>query len=268
MRRPRLALLAAAAWGVALAGLGCAPPPPGLELAGGAARERYLVALEQRSARATALDAEVSLWLRRASGARLPGVLGDLRLGAPDRFRLRVRDPLGGALELGGSDTRFVAVLPSREAYFESGGLGDSLGLARAGELVVRIAAALWRPPDEAWADSPPGNPTRSLQWVADRERVSLRTDAAGLPVAVELVAGAMPPLRIEYRDWLDRGGTRWPGRIEIEDSAATTHLTCRLERVRSRGADPARLAVAIPSDAKRLEWTSILHALARLEGR
>ena len=256
---------AAAAAGLALAAASCAPPPPGAVTAG-TWRERYLAGLDRRAAAASALEASVALWLKPASGRRVPGVLGTLEIAAPDRFRLTVNDPVGTALQAGGDGRHVTLVLPARRAGFESDAVGDSLGLDRPSWFLVGAMAALWQPTRAAWTDPDSGGAARTATWSEAGAKIALDVDARGRPLAVRVTTERMSTLRIGYADWFKSLGAEWPRRIEIEDSAGGGRLRCLIERLRRRGSDRA-LGVTIPRGARTLDWAGLKRELSERGG-
>ncbi|MBI1799536.1 MAG: hypothetical protein HYR73_07580 [Candidatus Eisenbacteria bacterium] len=259
-RSPRLALALVAV----CAFTGCAPHAHrALDLDAGSRHERYLAALGPREERAASLDAEIALWLRGASVGTLPGVLGDLRIGAPDTFRLRVRSPLGTAFEVGGRADRLVALLPSRRWFLEASDAGESLGVPNPGEFVVRTCAAAWRPPEEAWAGASWQGDLRIVRWVEHGDSLRLSVNSAGLPVEVERARTGRGALRIGYAEW-SRDRVAWPARFEIEAGESSARLTCRVERTHIPAAhDPEHFRVAPPAHAERLAWPDVMNAFA-----
>jgi len=254
-----------AAWTCAVLALAgsCAPPPPA-ELTAGSKRDHYLAALDRRQASAEGLNAAAALWLRPASGKRLPGVLSDLEIERAERFRLTVSQPLGIALQIGGEGRHVVVLLPTRRAVFESDDVGDSIGLDRPADFLVRSVTALWRPDDAAWSDTGAG----LLSWSDAGASLALEIDARGRPARVRVGTGRAGALRIAYFDWFESLGTEWPGRIEIEDSSSTARLTCRIERLRRlTESERWHLAITIPKGARHLEWEDLVRELTRRKG-
>jgi hypothetical protein len=269
MKRRGGGLFAAALLCGAWIGGGCAPRVPQPELTHGAWRELYVSELDRRAAQASALEADVALWLRRSRERGEPGVLGRLTLGAPDRFRLRISGVFGTALDVGGSGERVVAVLPARRAYFEPRDLGDSLGVPPIGPLVVRFAVALWRPPAQAWEDATWSTDHCALRWSEGGANVRMDVDHAGEPSRVRLASDSLRAFEVRYSEWSEAHGTRWPGQIEIEDSLATVRLTCRVARVKTQSVgDSTRLTVSVPSGARPLDWSEVSRMIQKGERR
>ena len=251
----------------ALAVAGCAHAPRAPEITGGTARERYEVALERRGAAAAAIEADGSLWVRRSGGRRYPGVLAELRIGAPDRFRLKINDPFGAGFMMGGAGDRVAAALLSRGLYFESDHAGETLGIAHPSQMVVRAAAALWHPPAEAWDEARHRGTPDTLSFWAQDQRVRLVVDSSALPRAVDWGVEEGHTIHIEYLDWSDRAGSAWPSQIAISDPVAGARVLFRIERWRDRSAaDSAGFRVPHAVDARRIEWSDLRRALRRIE--
>ncbi|HTM57478.1 MAG TPA: hypothetical protein VL123_03595 [Candidatus Udaeobacter sp.] len=251
----------------ALAVAGCAHAPHVAELAGGTMRELYETALARRASAASAIEADGSLWVRRSAGKRYPGVLAELRIGTPDRFRLRINDPFGAGFMMGGSGDRVAATLLSRGLYFEGDHVGDTLGIAHPSELVVRAVAALWHPPAAAWEEARRRGSPDTLSWQDGGERVILALDSGAQPRSVEWTVEEGRPLHIAYLDWSDRAGSEWPGQITISDPVAGARVVFRVERWRDRSSsDSAIFAVPHAADAQRIEWSDLRRALRKIE--
>jgi hypothetical protein len=250
-----------------LAMAGCARAPRVAEVTGGTVRERYEIALERRAAAAAAIEADGSLWVRRSGGRRYPGVLAELRIGAPDRFRLKINDPFGAGFMMGGAGDRVAAALVSRGLYFESDHAGETLGIAQPSELVVRAAAALWHPPAEAWDEARHRGTPDTLSWRTQDQHVRLVVDSSALPRAVDWGVEEDHAIHVEYLDWSDRAGFAWPSQIAISDPIAGARVLFRIERWRERSAaDSAGFRVPHAADARRIEWSDLRRALRRIE--
>jgi hypothetical protein len=268
MIRPASRALAAGTLGGVLLAAGCAPPPSP-DLTAGARAELYAAALERRLEAARTLDLDVALWLRPASGRDLPGATAALALRAPAGFHLRVHQPFGTALEIGGADRKVAAFVPSKHLAFESEHLGDTLGVTEPAAFVVRVAAALWRPDGATWSDSALADHGRAVRWQSGAERVSMDVDSYGLPHVVDVESPRMGALHIEYTTWFKGLGTQWPGRIEVTSPQRGGRLLCRVDHVdHGAGPDSAALAVYIPPAAKRLDWSGVMRQVNGLESR
>jgi hypothetical protein len=247
---------------IALSLPGCAGALKTTALEPAATRERYLELLSLRENAAHALDAEASLWLTVRATKPIPGVLADLALGSPDAFRLRVHSPLGTVIDLGGRGSGLTASFPSRRAYVRQDAAAESLGIRSPAEMVVRVCSANWRPPESAWTEATRLGAREQLRWMEGSDSIRVTVDVAGLPAEIEVGRADRAALRIRYLDW-SRGNPSWPSHIEIGDTTAGAELKCRLERVRGRTpADSARLAVAVPAGATRLEWSEAVRAV------
>jgi YD repeat-containing protein len=257
-RSAALAMLA-----VALVAAGCAHAPTAPPLDSHSVRERYGAALKRREAGALALEAEAALWLENDRGRKLPGVLAEIELAAPDRLRIRVRAPLGTLLDVSGQGEEIVAWLPARGAACELAASGDSLGFAHPVALAACIFAALWHPPAEIWSPASWSGREVDLSWREGGRGLRLRVDRDGLPTTVEIRDEEGGTVRVEYDAWARRGHARWPGRIRVEDAGTHRGLVCRIERVRLRPSiEASRFTVRIPGSARRLEYRALLQSL------
>jgi hypothetical protein len=263
--RPRvLAVLA-----LALALGSCAPrnvPPPGLDVA--AVPGRYLAALAEREGVGRALDAEVRVWLEGEAFGDLPGLSGTLLLGGPDRCRLKVSSLFGVLLDVAARGDTVTALMPARRLVLDLPEADDTLGVREPGLLAFRVWSGTWRPPDEAWRHARTEDSLLHVRWVEAGDSLDLAVDALGRPSTVRLVRPDGADLRCRYLGWDGVGPVSWPSWLEFEDAAGTVHAECRLGSLRARSVgDPARLVVRIPSNASRLEWSTLRAAIERLGG-
>jgi hypothetical protein len=245
-----LALAALALTALALDLAGCAPPPKPAPLDAGALRSRYLEALSAREGAARALEAELSLWPVLGE-RRLPGTLASLKLAAPDRCRLRVASPGGTLLDAVGSGAELDAWLPGTRTLAEMTACAESAGITDLPALVVRTAAALWRPADGNSARTA-ADPPNTLEWSEGGRSIRVRMSSEGLPDTVTLSrAGGM--VQIAYLDWMSARGTRLPREFRVTADSARAMLRCQVSRVRLRAvADSADFRTPGPPDAAR----------------
>jgi hypothetical protein len=263
--RPRI--LAALAFALALGA--CAPrnvPPPALDAA--AVPGRYLAGLAEREQLGRAIDAEVRVWLEGEAVGDLPGFSGTLLLAGPDRCRLKVSSMFGVLFDVVARGDTVTALMPSRRLVLDLPQAEDTLGVRDPGLLAFRVWSGAWRPPDEAWRDARNEDSLLHVRWVEAGDSLDLGVDGRGRPNTVRLVREGGADLRCRYLGWEGVGSVPWPSWLEFEDAAGTVRAECRLGSLRARSAgDPSRLVVRIPSNASRLEWSTLRAAIERLGG-
>jgi hypothetical protein len=256
-------LLAAAALG------SCAPhvvAPPRLDPQRVA--DRYRLARDARAALAGAVDAEASAWLRGDSLGDLPGVHVRLALGAPGAFRVRVESLFGVALDFAAWGESLACFVPPRKLGVALDATLDTLGLRAPGPLGVRVLAATWEPPGEAWARADYEDSLLVVRWVEAGDSLAVGVGSNGLPRRAVRRDARGRSVEARYRAWEFIHGTSWPVRMEFEERAAHITLALKLTHVtRNALPSPERLVVRIPPDAERLEWPAIRRALARTRG-
>ena len=263
----RTRVLAAALLALALGA--CAPrtlPPPGLDVA--AVPGRYLAALGEREELGRALDAEVRVWLEGEAFGDLPGFSGTLLLAGPDRCRLKISSLFGVLVDVAARGDTVTAFMPARRLVLDLPEADDTLGVREPGLLAFRVWSGTWRPPDEAWRRSQTADSLVHVRWVEAGDSLELAVDARGRPSAVRLVRPDGADLRCRYLGWEGVGSVSWPSWLEFEDAAGTVHAECKLGSLRARSAgDRSRYMVRIPSNASRLEWSTLRAAIERLGG-
>ena len=260
MRTDRRA--AALALALALGMAGCAPPPRPMPLDAGALRSRYLEELGTRESAARSLEAQLSLWTVLGE-RRLPGVLASLKLAAPDRCRLRVASPGGTLLDAVGSGSEVEAWLPGGRTLAEMTACADSAGIPDLPALVVRTAAALWRPvaPDSARAAAAV-DPPNTLEWSESGRSIRVLMTSHGLPDTVTLSRPG-GTVRIAYLAWMRSGNTRLPREFRVTADSAHAMLRCEVSRVRLRAApDSSDFRTPGPPDAAREPGCELWHLL------
>lgn len=243
--------LAAAAL-LALVAPGCAPPPHPAAIEAGTLRARYLEALDRRERVARSIEAQVEL-RAELGGRQFPGALATLDIAAPDRCRLRVAEPGGTALDAVGAGARLWAWLPGSRSLEDLTTCADSAALADLPALVVRGAAALWRPvADSAAGDgegAAAGAAARELRWREGDRSLRVSFSADGLPDTVTL-ARDRSMVRIVYGEWTKAGAAQLP-REYVLSSSNGARIRCRVSRLHLRSAaDSTKFAVPGPRGA------------------
>ncbi|HEY2956216.1 MAG TPA: hypothetical protein VGK89_13340 [Candidatus Eisenbacteria bacterium] len=265
----RAGALGAAALLAAAAMTSCAPhvvAPPVLDPLESAAR--YRAGSGARQALATAADAEASAWVSGEALGDLPGVHARLALGAPDAFRVRVESLFGTAVDLAARGESLSCFVPSRRLGVALDAVADTLGLRSPGSLGCRVLAATWDPPAAAWREARVEGGVLVARWQEEGDSLALGVGPDGLPRWVELHRPRGREVRALYGGWEMVERARWPTRLDVESAGAGLKLTLRLARVqRNLRPGPERLAVRIPPDAKRLEWSALRSALGRARG-
>jgi len=224
----------------------------------------YRTALNERRA-AGLVTANLSLWLERGR-RRLPGATGDLALVAPDRARLRVDSSFGTLLDFGVEGDSVTAYVPSWRTGLRIGSAGDSLQVARPGELAVRALSAAWDPPEEAWTNGAVWTDSLlEISWLEAGDSLRMGVMGDGLPAFVRLARAAFD-VRIDYRAWDRSAGTPWPAWMIVESRRGDLRLTLRPSRLRfAPRIDPLRLKVRIPENAQALTVDDLRELIGRL---
>jgi hypothetical protein len=238
----------ATAAALALAVASCAPPPQPAPLNAGALRSSYLDQLGARERAARALDAQVSLW-PVVGDRHLPGALASLMLAAPDRCRLHVGSPGGTVLDAVGAGGEVLAWLPGEQTLAEMTSCADSAGITDLPALVVRTAAALWRPASlDSLLYPAVADPAEALEWREAGRTIRVRITREGLPDTVFVSSGS-GTVRITYVEWLRSGSVRLPGEFRVSADSARATLRCVVSRVRLRS-QPDSSAFRAPGPA------------------
>ncbi len=271
-RRCRLFALLAAPLALGLAS--CAPRPSEVApLAGGARRALYASGLGQRERRAAMVEETATLWPRAqalcdtCAKLRLPAVQADLYFSWPRSLRLRIASVFGTALDLGLAGDSRGAYAPAPRAGVTVDAARDSLGVADPGGLAVRVAAAIWRPPESAWSRGTWDAGWLVLRWREGEDSLRVAVDGAGRPARVRLERNAVHGLDVRYERWEVVDGVSWPMTLSVSDPGGTFALTSRVTSARfAPRRDSLRLAVQIPDDAERLGLEDLRRLLPRLE--
>lgn len=238
--------------------------PPVLDLAG--REQRYRAMLAERSARAVAVSANLTLRLDRGSRRRLPGASADLALAAPDRVRLRIASSFGTMLDLGVRGDSLLAYVPAWRTGMRLASARESLGVREPGSMAFRLLAAVWEPPGEAWSRAVWSDSLLEVSWVEEGDSLIVGVDREGLPARVRLVRPLHLDLRAIYRAWDRSAGAPWPAVLEVEDRSREIRLVCKATQLRFRPrADAARLTVRIPERAMTLTLEDLRAVLDRL---
>jgi len=250
MIRPGLAALAA---GFVLAVLpGCAgriPQPARLDLRSLAARHDRL--LEARRTRIPGTLAELSLWLETPAG-RYPGTRATYLLAGPDTLRLRIASSFGTAVDAAGAGDRLLVWVPSRNTVVRADAGAPPIGLPGAAAFGVRIAAATWAVPADAWRGARTADTLTVVRWEEAGDTLEVEIGGSGLPRRAQLSRPGMPGLVVTYLDYGWAGGTPWPERFDVEDGAGTMRLSVRVRRVTdASGGAGARWRPDVPDDAE-----------------
>jgi hypothetical protein len=237
--------------------------PPTLDVA--TRRARFEVALAARDARAAALEADLTVWAEGERTGPLPGFRAALALAAPAAFRVRVESLFGTALDLGVEGDSVIAWLPARRAAMRADATRDSIGLSDPGSVGVRLWAAAFRPPPEAWAAGDTLDSLHVVRWIAGPDSFALAIAPSGLPRMARIARAEGGVLRAHWAEWTRVSGVAWPARLDLDDEAGTWSARCRIQRVRFTGADGgARTRVRVPEEAESLGWSDVRRALER----
>ena len=268
MMRPRgRASAAVRTLAVALAVLaGCAPRPQApVAVTADVRRERFLAALARRES-AAMVEADATIFPRAASGGALPALDADVIEAPPASFRVRVSALFGTALDLAGEGDSLIGYVPSRREGAEVDARRDSLAIPQPGRFGARLIAALWAPPEAAWASAVQADSLVAVAWREGSDSLRLTVASNGLPAALSMWRPGEQGLDVRYTAWTRADMRDWPARIELADREQRYSAVVRLERVRVRAAaDPARLRVPIPPGSRRLTWAELSHAWRRI---
>jgi hypothetical protein len=219
---------------LALAIASCAPPPKPAPIDARALRSLYLDELGTRESAARALEAQVSLW-PVIGERRLPGALASLKLAAPDRCRLHVSSPGGTVLDAVGAGGEVLAWLPGARTLADMTSCADSAGITDLPALVVRTAAALWRPASlDSLLHPASSEAAGALEWREAGRTIRVSITREGLPDTVFLSSGS-GTVRITYLEWLRTGSVRLPGEFRVSADSARATLRCVVSRVSLR---------------------------------
>ena len=266
MTRP---LAASAALALTFLAASCAPRvavPPRLDA--GAVPGRYLTSLAQREDLGRALDADVRVWLEGEAFGDLPGFSGTLLLAGPDRCRLKVSSLFGVLVDVVARGDTVTAVMPARRLVLDVPQAGDTMGVREPGALAFRVWSGAWRPPDHAWRGARGADSLLHVRWTEFGDSIEIAIDGRGRPATVRLRRPDGADLHCRYLGWESVGAVSWPSWLEFEDAAGTIRAECRLGTLRARApGESGRLALRIPSNASRLEWSTLRAAIERLGG-
>jgi hypothetical protein len=249
---------------------GCAPRVvPVADLTVGPRSQRYREALAQRETRGVAVDASLLLWAEVPADSKLPGAEGRLLLAGPDAFRLRVGSLFGTALDVGGRGDSVRAYLPRQRLGMALDARTDTLGFVRPGSLAFRAMSAAWRPPETAWEQTTWQDTLLRVWWLENGDTVAVEVGSNGLPHRASVTRAGMGTVLLTYRLWDRNAGTAWPAVVGIEDSDGDFRLTCKIAHIAFHShADPALMAVPIPSGAERLTVARLRRQLERMGER
>jgi hypothetical protein len=261
-RRWIAALAIAAALFVGACGPHHVAPPA---LAPGAREAAYRAGLARRESLGTAVDAEVTVWLRSSRSGSWPGVTTFLALEAPDAFRLRVESMFGTGLDVGVRGDSAKGWMPARKTGLVIDATHDSLDVRDPGGLGFRAWSAAWRPPEEAWRDAAFVDSMLTVRWTELGDSLVLSVESNGLPATITWSHEGGPPAEVRYRAWMSGEETPWPSWLEFRNPGSTLTGTARVERVRFHSTTPGRMSVKLPKDVKLLDWEHFRSALARV---
>jgi hypothetical protein len=223
--------------------------------------------LARREALGRAVDAEITLWVRRGRSGPWRGATGALSLASPDACRIRVASMFGTAFDLAARGDSVVALLPARRLGVVADATRDSLGLRLPGAVGFRAFAAAWRPPDAAWESGTWSEGVLELRWAQAGDSLRLAIGPDGLPAVVTLSRGDSLEVHARYRAWMRHEGVAWPSSIEFDGRDGELGVRCKVERVRFRARPEAgRLVVLLPAGTDSLDWPGFRRALEPLE--
>jgi len=244
---------------------GCAPPPAPVLLDTATLAARYDAALGRRERTGVGLDGEARLWVSGSALGQMPALAARLAILGPDACRLRVASALGTALDVSARGDTLTALLPARRVALDLDRAGDTLGVRDPGTLGVRFWSATWRPPASAWHDVTRHDSVTAIAWVEDGDSLALDVGNSGRPVVVRLRRADGGVLRCAYHAWQTVGDASWPVWLELVDEPGTLRVTCRLSNLRARPElTRDQLAVRLPANVERLEWSELKRALGR----
>ena len=238
----------------------CAPPAPG-------SLEHLEVTARRDAERRerTFADAEGVAVVRldgRATG-RLPALELRLDLATPDRVRLQFRWLLGVLGEIVTRGDTLVAWVPSERLGLSFAGLDDSLGVHEPARFLAQALTAGWVAPHEAWRAAVVDSAGVLLTWrEGDGDAWTMRVDRRARPVEASVSRGDHT-LTIRVSAWDGVGGQAHPERIEIADGDGWVRLRLDVDDLHPvRRPRAAAFALALPSDARTLDWGDLTRLL------